>query len=529
MEISTVIPPVNLPVSMDVVASVLRNIDLDIGFFPPSILEEMSKSSSALATLERLKVVVFGGGKRASLTSTVCSKLANGEKGPLSQNAGDLIAKHTEVRNMLGTTESASFPTLTHSPEDWPYLKFDPSLKGFQFRPRMEDLFELVLVRDDSTEKFTSTWNAFPDLSELATKDLYVRHPSKSDLWLLKSRLDDILVLSNGEKVFRLPLEDGLRIAPIVSEVMVIGHSRFEVAALIELRGSAKTRPRKELMEELASYIEKANETMPGHGKLSEDRIMFTKPVKPLLRTSKGSLMREAIVATYSGEIDELYSGSASDDLSFPPLMVDGDQGQVEKSISEAIQKLTRLSDLSSQQDFFRAGINSLHVMRLVRWLKHQILVQKLPISADSIDPGFIYSSPSITQLAVALMGFLDKQVNGHVDKDDARRQAMGDILRRYTSDLPRSIVLLSGSTGSLGSYLLDAMLADDGIQRIYCLNRAVDGETKQTTVSSTQGLSVDWKDKVRFVRADFSQANFGLNAQLYQELENEVTVIIRK
>lgn len=74
-------------------------------------------------------------------------------------------------------------------------------MDSIQMQYRGDDLYELVLKRDPDTDVLHSTWYTFPDKAEYLTKDLYVKQPSKPNLWRFKTRTDNIIVLSTGEKV----------------------------------------------------------------------------------------------------------------------------------------------------------------------------------------------------------------------------------------------------------------------------------------------------------------------------------------
>ena len=97
---------------------------------------------------------------------------------------------------------------------------------------------------------------------------------------------------------------------------------------------------------------------MPGHStRLSEDRIVFNKPEKPILRKGKRTLIEKATAALHSIEIKELYSGTTSSELSLPLLEADKDQSAMEKSIKDPVEELADLPNLSNQQDPFRVHV----------------------------------------------------------------------------------------------------------------------------------------------------------------------------
>lgn len=90
--------------------------------------------------------------------------------------------------------------------------------------------------------------------------------------------------------------------------------------------------------------------------------------------------------------------------------------------------------------------------------------------------------------------------------------------------------VMLTGSTGSLGPYLLDNLVQNQCVEKIFCLNRSESGRDKQHQDSASRGLPTEWgQDRVVFLQADLSKPDFGLEGKAYQELLGRVTHIIRR
>ena len=91
--------------------------------------------------------------------------------------------------------------------------------------------------------------------------------------------------------------------------------------------------------------------------------------------------------------------------------------------------------------------------------------------------------------------------------------------------------VLLTGSTGSLGSYLLDSLVRQQHVRKIYCLNRAEDGLARQKMASDDRRLDTTaWgEERVEFLHVDLSLPIFGLSRKKYDQLLQESTHIIRE
>ncbi|KAH7140152.1 male sterility protein-domain-containing protein [Dactylonectria estremocensis] len=95
-------------------------------------------------------------------------------------------------------------------------------------------------------------------------------------------------------------------------------------------------------------------------------------------------------------------------------------------------------------------------------------------------------------------------------------------------NNVASATVILTGSTGSLGSYLLDSLTNLSHVKRVYCLNRAEDGQARQKDVNGTRGLATHWDNsRVEFLHVDLSQPGFGLSREKYLQLLREATHII--
>ena len=375
-------------------------------------------------------------------------------------------------------------------------------------------------------------------------KDCFARHPTTPNLWIFKGRGDNVIVLSNGEKFNPVSMEQTIREDPDVREVIIFGQSRFEIAALIEQHDGSHSSgsPSKEGLTRLLTHIERANVEAPGYAKLQEDRILFTKPNKSMLRTGKGTVKRAATLKAYEQEIEELYTtGSAQDTGSLPEVNAQ-DEPALRSWLLDLFRRITELRSLTEDEDLFAAGVDSLQVMKAVRQLKACLgSTNSMEVTPKLITPTVIYSNPTIRKLSMALYVLSTQDTNGARDSDMDHIGATQEMYARYSRMLPQKAqtqdevvdkeftVVLTGSTGSLGSYLLDSLVRNPSIARVYCLNRALDGEAKQTSVSASRGLPTTWGSKVSFLHTDISKPNLNLSAEAYKELTCSASFIIRR
>ena len=443
----------------------------------------------------------------------------------------------------MGSSETGWFPLLHKGSEDWIYFHFDPRMKGVEFREVSPGLYEQFFTHHGSTDPFHWSFYTFPDRSEFSMKDVYSKHPSKPDLWFYEGRSDDVIVLSNGEKFNPNDMEATLRSCPGVFGALIVGQGRFEVAAVLELKGNTADteEARKRVLEDLSPYVTKANESAPAYARIGLDHFLFTKPSKPMLRTDKGTVKRRATNQAYEKEIDELYAdvggfGQASDAVQLNPR----DSDALRIAIRNMLTKIEGLQKITFDQDLFAAGMDSLQVMNLVRQLRSSFRDYDGGGFAHLISPRTIYSNPNVFKIVTAVKYLAD---NGEAASESLEKERIGNMegmLAKYSHDLPQNkrdvtqireqglTIVLTGSTGSLGSYILDCLLANAQVAKVICLNRGADSEIKQKNGNKMRGLVNEWRDRALFLTTDLSRSDLGLGPDEYQMLVEETSAIIR-
>lgn len=171
--------------------------------------------------------------------------------------------------------------------------------------------------------------------------------------------------------------------------------------------------------------------------------------------------------------------------------------------------------------------------LQLLRMLRRGLHRHDLGLST-------IYSNPTISQLQAAISS------RNNVPKNDDLL-LMQPLLKTYGEAIqqiqrPESTqaevmahdkqvtAILTGSTGTIGTFLLHALLARPEIKHIICLNRSQDGgRTAQRSRLAAAGIQLGDQDQQRitFLQADFSQPLLGLTEVTYCELRDQVGLII--
>ncbi|KAF7556428.1 hypothetical protein G7Z17_g1408 [Cylindrodendrum hubeiense] len=480
----------------------------------PTTLVEIVRDPEHLENLGRLKQIAFAGG-------------------PCPQAVGDLISSKTRLLNALGTTECGFLPTQECDPEDWAYLSVSPVF-GHQYRHVSEGLYEQVVVRDTKLQLYQGIFETFSDLNEWPMKDLYSKHPTKEDLWLYRGRVDDMIVFSTGEKLNPLDMENIISSSPVVSAALVTGAGRFQSSLLVEAVNQPKNEEeREELLETIWKTVQLANKDSPSHGRIHRNMIILTSGNKRMLRAGKGTVQRKMTVDMYAEELDALYDANTR--LVHDPANTSNTHRSVLDTIKHIVSTATNIDieGLSPEADLFELGIDSLQVTLISRSINAFLLARG---KSPSLDARTVYSNPRIAALAAVVSALsIGKDPANSIESDEQKMKRLYDL---YSANMPVSmrqprpkscpyfVVLLTGSTGSLGSYILDSLISNPLVSRIYCLNRGGESLERQQKSQAAKGLQ-PLPSKVKCLDANLSKPYFGLSLQKYRRILSEVTNVV--
>lgn len=191
----------------------------------------------------------------------------------------------------------------------WQWFAFRFDEGGCEWRKLGdEDLYEQVIVRQGKEPGLQPYFYTFPDKDEISTNDLYKPHPTLPNLWMHQGRVDDLIVFSNGEKLYPATIEDIVGAHPQIRGALVVGVGRFQPGLILEpLTDPLNDEEKNELIESVWPWIERANTETTAQGRISRDLVMVTKPEKPFLRAGKGTLQKASTLKLYAPDIDNLY------------------------------------------------------------------------------------------------------------------------------------------------------------------------------------------------------------------------------
>lgn len=159
--------------------------------------------------------------------------------------------------------------------------------------------------------------------------------------------------------------------------------------------------------------------------------------------------------------------------------------------------------------------------------------------AATHIPSGIIFENPTIQQLSARIAAIVNGDSAGlGTDFIEQHKLAIHTMVDRYSVGLegpvdgvlPNSqliepaVVLLTGSTGGLGSFLLSELLKSPVVQRVYAFNRPSSTKSiaeRQKSAFEDRGLQLDLleSDKLVYVEANASLQKCGLSSAQYEEV----------
>jgi thioester reductase-like protein len=485
---------------------------------PPVFIDELGKNPDLLETVAPLlKHIYFAGGSAA-------------------KRSGDVVAKKLPLKQVLGSSEAGFIPLMDvqhgYDVEDWNYMAFHPAHK-FEMRHAHDDLYELVFVRNEGPAGAQAVFTMFPGTQEYHTKDLFRPHPSKKGFWLFSNRLDDVIVFLNGEKTNPVTFEEEVASHPEVRSALVVGAQRVEASILVELATSKQLADEEKaaVIDRIWPVIEKANKATPAHARIAKSKILLVDPDKPMLRAAKGTVQRNATLKLYSAEIDELYQKDEASDFSNTNGTEETD---IKSIIRNVVAEMVDIDDL----DLFQLGMDSLGVLKIRRALQQRFPTAKLSNNT-------VYSNSSVNALAQAVQKLTAPANGERMTNEEHSTNELAKMLEEYSRELDaikpvphinghsatgerKSVVMLTGSTGALGSYIFESLLSRTDVAHIYCFNRTADARDRQIDNNQTRKLTTNFPpERVTFLTGDLAKPSFGLPENDYQTLHEQVTHVI--
>jgi hypothetical protein len=189
--------------------------------------------------------------------------------------------------------------------------------------------------------------------------------------------------------------------------------------------------------------------------------------------------------------------------------------------------------ELGEDADIFQHGCDSLQAT----WIRNTLLRavrEAAELDTRQSADNFVYRQPTIGLLS----GYIFKLVSGgsvDAESNERRIETMIHAVEKYTQNFgplkqrtrlgDEKVVLLTGTTGGLGSNALSVLVHDPNVKKIYALNRKGQTEVKvrQKQALLERGLddAVFGLDsgKVVLLEGDAALSGLGLSSELLNEV----------
>ncbi|KAG6899435.1 hypothetical protein C0993_010310 [Termitomyces sp. T159_Od127] len=317
----------------------------------------------------------------------------------------------------------------------------------------------------------------------------------------------------------------------------------------------------------LWSVIEEANKVAPAFSRIFKEMILITSKGKPLPRTGKGTVMRKMALKAYENEIEKLYATveeSAKGEDVVPPVTW-GDE-HVRAWLLEQVADIHSGKAFVESRDLFEQGfdrsvipcnicskyphsaeksLSATILRRRIAGALHGSKENSTVKAAENITQNTVYTYPSIEELTTFLVKLV-ADPEGYKGGKNAQAQ-IEMMIEKYSAGLESSpvstsgaftvpknkVVLLTGSTGNLGSQILAELLLDPSVEYVYALNRAATGSAsileRHTERFVDKALDVELlrSDRLVFVEGDTTMLRLGLSDEVYNKIKDSITVII--
>jgi Male sterility protein len=179
---------------------------------------------------------------------------------------------------------------------------------------------------------------------------------------------------------------------------------------------------------------------------------------------------------------------------------------------------------------------DSLQATYIRNTLVHALRQVAPPAKIQMVPSNAVYQHPTIRDLAqFACQVTRSANASVDIDTDEAKRQRLLDLVAKYTQDWPvhrpakdainltDETVLLTGSTGGLGSQLLAQLVAMPSVSRIYAFNRPAQKSSRDRHVEAFVGrgnnVALLDSEKIVYVEGDTAVDGFNIQPELFTEV----------
>jgi len=453
----------------------------------------------------------------------------------------DLIKHGVNVKTTYGSTEIGppfrSVPHTRDNSEVYSFRNLYPDNPLLKMELVGEGVYECVVYK--GFELAAELWEGKPDNEPYRTNDLFIQDPPGSGFFVMQGRKDDILIHTNGENTSAGSLQLDIQTSSKeISTALVLGHALPCPSLLVELHEKYDPRS-KHIQKKVWQAVNKINAQYPHHSRIPRSMIHILPKGSSLPTTPKGNVKRREVEQLYATQIQQLYEY-----FLFPP----GTSSTSEKNIPDIIRNLfsslsgTPVSSITDLTTLYDLGIDSRVSLIFRKSLSARL---NMPISLSTI-----YEHPSIAQLVPVLEHKQTSLISNSARSVSSQKRPTFQTIHHMISKLESEFrtwaarspiktyppvygetVLLTGSTGSLGTALLETLSSSPRVERIYAMVRGPHHLLKLQHSLEARGMSTSILregGKVKVINFSMQDPLLGLDVDTYQRLASSVTIVIQ-
>lgn len=447
-----------------------------------------------------------------------------------------LTANGVNVKTTYGSTEIGppfrSIPHTRDNPKCYSFRNLYPDNPLLEMQEVAEGSYECVVHK--GFELAAELWQSTNE--PYRTNDLFVQDPPGSGFFVLIGRKDDILVHSNGENTSAGPLQLDIQTSSkYINTALALGHSKPCVSLLVELHEQYDPES-EDIRAEVWNVVQSINSKYPGHSQIMKSMIRVLPKGEKLPVTPKGNVKRKEAMQLYEKYIDQFYveDTPATTSSGFSHEAV----GEYIRNILASLSN-TPITDIHNWTTLYDLGIDSRLALSLRASLTSHF---SRPISLSTI-----FENPSISKLMSYFTHPLSRSNSPLPPEQVSSIETVHRIIQKLESEFkswpPRSTtsfppiktetILLTGSSGSLGTGLLTTLSASEQVEKIYAMVRGPKHLAKlkkalESRKLDSSILDIEKGGKIEVVNFSMQDPLLGLDLEKYSELANNVTVVVQ-
>ncbi|CAK4023577.1 Male sterility, NAD-binding [Lecanosticta acicola] len=492
----------------------------------PYVLQLLAEKPEGVRTLARATLVLFGG---SSCPDELGSRLV--------ANGVNLVANY-------GCTEIGQIMTSFRPTGDneWQYFRLLRPAADFTLMDEIAPgVFECVGLDGLPSKGPSNTeppFSATNPKNAFRTKDLFTRHPDpkKSNYYKYLARSDDRLTLVNGEKVLPIPMENSIRLDPLVREAVVFGYQKTVPGVLImRSQEEGLELSKDEYLAAVWPSIEAANLQAESFSRVPKEMVIVQNADMTYPRTDKGTFIRAQVYEQFADDISKAYEAFEAGNEARPGSLA-FDVPALEQWLLLKFEDELRIKLPSVDTDVFSAGIDSLQTTRLWRSIKKNL---DLGEGGATLSQNIVFEKGTIKQLARHLYQL---RIGEELSEEDDEIDVMHGLVEQYsnftqhfatrTEEPKNQGILVTGATGNLGAFVVAEMAKRPDVAEVWALVRApgqaaAGARVMQSLASRGIKLTDEESSKLRAVPCDLSRPDLGLAPHDLGHLLDSLTCVV--